>query len=577
MLWLLMAAAMLYVRPPASLDELRLLAISWEMWQREVFLIPALNELAAPEQPPLLPWLVIVGWKIFGVNDWWPRLLPAIFSFGSLLLVSRVATLLWMDQIKMPRYVPFVLLASWLWIFYFTFALVDHLQTFFTLLGLYGILHAWRYTTRVGWFIYGFAIGCAVLASGLTSLLYTMPVALAGPIWAGREHALRWRNWYIDLATGLVFGVALVAMWGLVVTIEFGYGYAIDHLVGVLPENLKMFSADRPMYWYLVLIPIALLPWAAWPLVYSRAFRMMRRVPSIGFIFCAIWIVPVLIVLSVLGPRQPQYLLPILPAFALLIGYLLYNDDLIDHGEHRFVVSLMLPTLLVGLALTGAAYLPDQNWLPEQLRGISPIVGGAIALTALVVYGLPQAGVIGRVVIIIFGLLLAVAPNLPDKEFLPELLRELPVYVGIIIALIGVAITWMPSLTLDQRIARNAVFNMLLVIVALGYVYKDKTEYNQAINNAKYLEQVEVNGLPVAHVGMYQGQFHYYGRLRESYQELQPEEVAAWVQENPDGVVITYTNGWQPDSSQKAIAPEFESPFADTVLRVWSAKTLQSI
>jgi 4-amino-4-deoxy-L-arabinose transferase-like glycosyltransferase len=264
-LWVLMVVALFYFRPPASLDELRLLAIAWEMWQREIFLIPVLNELAAPEQPPLMPWLIIVGWKLLGVNDWWPRLLPALFSLFSLFLVSRIAALLWMDQIKMPRYVPFVILASWLWGFYLTFALIDHILTFFTLLALFGILHAWRYTTRVGWFIYGFATGCAVLASGLTSLLYTLPVALAGPLWAGREHALRWRNWYLDIATGLVVGVGLVAMWGLVVSIEYGVGYALDHLVGVLPEELNLFARNQPMYWYAVLLPVAIMPWTVCP------------------------------------------------------------------------------------------------------------------------------------------------------------------------------------------------------------------------------------------------------------------------------------------------------------------------
>lgn len=576
LLWLLTVVVLLVVRPPASQDELRLLAISWEMWQREVFLIPALNQMAAPEQPPLMPWLIVLGWKIFGVNDWWPRLLPALFSLASLFLVSRIASLLWMDQLKMPRYVPFVMLASWLWAFYLTFALVDHLLTFFTLLALYGILHAWRYTTRVGWFIYGFATGCAVLASGLTSLLYTMPVALAGPLWAGREHALRWRNWYIDIATGLIVGVGMVAMWGLVVSIEFGYGYAIDHLVGVLPENLKMFDADRPIYWYLVLLPVALLPWSAWPLVYSRAWQIRGRVPSVGVVFCAVWVVPVLVVLSVLGPRQPQYLLPILPAFALLITYLLHNDDLIDHGEHRLVVSLMLPTTILGLVLAGIAYLPDQSWLPERLHGISPVVGGAIAFASLLGFGLPRAGLVIRVIIIAIGVLLAVVPNLPQNVVLPAWLRELPVFVGVAIALVGVAIGWFPSLTLDQRVVRNALFNALLVIVALSYAYKDKTEYTNAITSARYFEQVEVQLLPVAHVGVYDGQFHFYGRLRESWKELLPEEVTAWAQANPTGRVISYANSWQPDTSNRAITPEYEAPFFGTTLQVWTADSLQS-
>lgn len=572
-LWCLMTAALIAIRPPASPDELRLLGIAWEMWQRDVLLIPVLNELAAPEQPPLMPWLIIAGWKLFGVNDWWPRLLPSLFSLFSLFLVSRIAALLWMDQIKMPRYVPFVMLSSWLWAFYLTLALTDHLLTFFTLLALFGILHAWRYATRVGWFIFGFATAAAVLASGLTSLLYTLPVAIAGPLWAGREHALRWKNWYIDIGTGLVFGISLVAMWGLVVSLEYGYGYAVDHLVGVLPEELKMFAQNQPVYWYLLLLPVAFLPWVAWPLVYSRVLQIIDRLPSIGLIFCGVWVVPVLVVLSIFGPRQPQYLLPILPAFALLVAYLLFNDELTDQGENRFVVSLMFPTVLAGLAIVGVHYLPDQSILPEVLRGISPVFGAVVALSGLLIYGLPTAGVLVRVLIIIVGVLLAVIPLMPDSDIFPQVLRELPAYAGIVIALLGATIGLLPALTFDQRVVRNAVFNIVLVIVAVWYVY-DKNEYRTVIASAKFLEQMELDRSPVAHIGTYNGQFHFYGRLRESYKEITPEEIPTWIAEHPAGVVITYADGWQPQAGEKPAIPLFESPYGDTTIRIFSASAL---
>jgi 4-amino-4-deoxy-L-arabinose transferase-like glycosyltransferase len=572
-LWCLMAAALIYIRPPVSQDELRLLGIAWEMWQRDVLLIPVLNELAAPEQPPLMPWLILLGWKIFGVNDWWPRVLPALFSLFSLFLVSRIAALLWMDQLRMPRYVPFVMLSSWLWVFYLTLTLTDHLLTFFTLLALFGILHAWRYTTRVGWFIFGFATGAAVLASGLTSLLYTLPVAIAGPLWAGREHALRWRNWYFDIGTGLVFAISLVALWGLVVSLEYGYGYAIDHLVGVLPEELKMFAQNQPIYSYLVLLPVAFLPWVAWPLVYSRALQVSDRLPSIGFIFCAAWVVPVLVVLSVLGPRQPQYLLPILPAFALLVTYLLFNDELIDQGEDRFVVSLMFPTMALGLVLLGIAFAPDASWLPAALKGISPVVGGSITLAALLVFGLPRSGLVVRVVIIVLGVSLAAAPSLPNNDVLPAVLTELPIYVGIVIALLGSTLGLLPTLTFEQRVVRIAVFNIVLVIAAQWYV-TDKNEYQSVITSARFLGQMELDRSPVAHMGTYHGQFHFYGRLRNAYKEVTPEDILAWVAANPAGVVITYGDGWQPRVGNKSPVPLFESPYAGTTLRIFSAAAL---
>ncbi len=576
-LWLILVLAALYVRPPTSLDELKLLAVSWEMWQQDVFLLPILNGFDNPDQPPLMPWLVMLGWKIFGVNDWWPRVLSALFSLMSLFIIGRISAFLWMDQLKMPRYTAYILLGSWLWVYYLTVSLADNMLTSFTLLGLYGILRAWRYTTRAGWFIFGFATGCAVLSNGAVSLLYTMPVALFGPIWAGREHALRWGRWYIDIATGLIVGIGLVAIWGVVIMIEVEQGIAIalDHLTGALPTEISLFPANQPMYWYLVLLPIAILPWIAWPLVYSRFWQIKNRSPAIGLIFCLVWVIPALLVLSILGPRQPQFLLPLLPAFALMISYLLFNEELIDHGEKRFSMSLLLPMILLGIALVAAPLLQDQVWIPQALKSLSPMVGMAIAVFGLLIIGLPASGLTGRNILIAAGIFLTAIHFFSRYEVLPTMpWGEVPLYAGIGTGLLGVALIWVPTFTLDQRIIRNAIFSMVTVVGLMAYVNKDNNSRVDISSTAQYLASMEQLQVPVAHVGEYEGQFHYYGRLSRSITSVSPETLTAWLAQNPRGVVITYANAWQPDARIVRRTLEHSAPFADTELRIWKASVL---
>lgn len=575
-LWLLLVIAALFVRSPTSVDELKLLSVSWEMWRQDVILLPILNGFDNPEQPPLMPWLIMLGWKVFGVNDWWPRVLSALFSLMSLFVIGRISAYLWMDQLKMPRYTAFILLGSWLWVFYLTVSLADNMLTFFTLLGLYGILRAWRYTTRAGWFIFGFATGCAVLSNGAVSLLYTMPVALLGPIWAGREHALRWGHWYIDIATGLIVGVGLVAIWGIVIIIEVEQGFAIalDHLVGALPTEISLFPADQPMYWYLVLLPVAMLPWVAWPLIYSRLWQIKNRLPAIGLIFCLVWVVPVLLVLTMLGPRQPQFLLPLLPAFALMISYLLFNEELVDHGEKRFSMSLVWPTILLGIVLAAAPMLADKPWVPQTLKTLSPIVGASIAAFGLLIVGLPASGTTGRVVLIIGGLFLVLVRVLPQTELLPAMLWDLPLYVGVGVALFGVALTWLPTFTLDQRIIRNAIFSMVTVTGLMAWMYAGDNNHADIRRSAQYLASMEQLQVPVAHMEEYQGQFHYYGRLSRSITSLSPESMGEWLAQNPRGVVVTYANAWQPNPDIVKTAPAYSAPFANTELRIWKASVL---
>ncbi len=579
MLWLLLVIAALFVRSPTSIDELKLLAVSWEMWQQDVFLLPVLNGFDNPDQPPLMPWLIMLGWKIFGVNDWWPRVLSALFSLMSLFVIGRIAAYLWMDQLKMPRYTAYILLGSWLWVFYLTVSLADNMLTFFTLLGLYGILRAWRYTTRAGWFIFGFATGCAVLSNGLVSLLYTMPVALLGPIWAGREHALRWVHWYIDIATGLIVGIGLVGLWGLVIIIEMEQGMAIalDHLTGALPTEISLFPKNQPMHWYLVLLPVAILPWIAWPLIYSRLWHVKDKPIALGLIFCLVWVIPALLVLSMLGPRQPQFLLPLLPAFALMISHLLFNEELVDHGEKRFSMSLIWPTILLGIVLAAAPMLENEPWVPQILKTLSPLVGASIVAFGLLIIGLPASGLAGRMFFIIGGILLTLIPALPQIEVLPAVLWELPLYVGIGVGLFGVALTWLPTFTLDQRIIRNAIFSMVTVTGLMIWMNANDNSGADIHRSAQYLASKQQLQVPVAHVGEYQGQFHYYGRLNQPITSLSPETLGKWLAQNPRGIVVTYANAWQPNADVVNTAPEYSAPFANTELRIWKASVLAGV
>lgn len=576
-LWLLLVIVALFVRPLGSVDELKLLAVTWEMWQQGNFLLPVFNGFDAPEQPPLMPWFIHIGWTVFGVNDWWPRVLSALFSLMSLFIIGRISALLWMDQLKMPRYTAFILLGSGLWVFYLTVSLADNMLTFFTLLGLYGILRAWRYTTRVGWLIFGFATGCAVLSNGLMSLLYTLPVALLGPIWAGREHALRWTNWYIDMSTGLLVGLGLVGLWGLliVIQVEQGTAIAIDHVIGALPPEISLFPKNQPTYSYLYFLPAALLPWMAWPLIYSRIWQVKDKSVALGLIFCLVWVVPVLMVLSVLGPRQPQFLLPLLPAFALLIANLLFNEELIDHGEQRFSMSLLLPTLLLGISLAVAPMLASETWVPQPLKELSPVIGLSITAFVLLVIVLPASGFAGRIFFIFSGVLLALIPTFPRIEQLPTVLWDLPIYVGIGVALFGVALTWLPTFTLDQRIIRNAIFSMVTVTGLMTWMNFHESSIAGIRSSANYIATLDQRNIPVAHIGEYQGEYHFYGRLTQPITSVTPETLGEWVAKNPRGVVITYTNAWQPNVAKSRAV--YSAPYYGSELRAWKASDLAGI
>src|SRR3990167_10507470 len=90
-LWLVLVAVALYLRPLFPIDETRYVAVAWEMWLRGDFLVPHLNGQPYSHKPPFLFWMFQLGWGLFGVNEWWPRLVPPLFGLANLYLVAVLA------------------------------------------------------------------------------------------------------------------------------------------------------------------------------------------------------------------------------------------------------------------------------------------------------------------------------------------------------------------------------------------------------------------------------------------------------------------------------------------------------
>ena len=167
LLWLALVIATLFTRPLWPLDETRYASVAWDMWLRGDLLVPHLNGTPYSHKPPLLFWLIQIGWWLFGVNEWWPRLVPALFALANLFLCAHLARRLWPGERDIGPLAAWLLFGGLLWLALIGPLLFDMLLVFCVLLGMIGVLRAWA--VRHGWsswLIVGAAIGLGVLAKG---------------------------------------------------------------------------------------------------------------------------------------------------------------------------------------------------------------------------------------------------------------------------------------------------------------------------------------------------------------------------------------------------------------------------
>lgn len=518
-LWLLPVMAALFARSPWPVDETRALAVAWEMWSRGGT-VPVLNGVTYTEQAPLLFWLINLGWQAFGVNDWWPRVLPALFGLTSMFLTGRLANRLWPDQENVARYVPVLLMGMVFWAFYLTLALADMLTVCFTLLAMIGLVGMWRYQRRQGWLLLGSSLGLGVLASGIGILVYVAPPVLLLPFWVSGNTRPRAGRWYADVLKAAFLALVIVALSMLVLVGEGGGAYMLSLFSGPLPAApLDLFSSTRPWWWYLAALPVVLLPWSIFPLVWMRLWHIRREQTNPGFAFCLFWAWPVIIVLSALGAKQPQFLLPVIPAFALGMTYLLLAEELTYVRGDSVFSSMAFPIIVLGGAL-------------------------------------------------------AAVPGLPRVEALPDLLWEQrTVFIGLAIAGVGILLAWLPLAEMRQRITNIAAGGVGVLVIALLAIGSQFDKLYGIDQIASHLANAARQERAIAHVGPYAGQFQFAGRLTTPIAVIDVTEIAAWCAEHPSGLVITYTDVWQPRAATQA-SPVLEAPFRDQRVLIWNAGTI---
>jgi 4-amino-4-deoxy-L-arabinose transferase-like glycosyltransferase len=227
--------------------------------------------------------------------------------------------------------------------------------------------------------------------------------------------------------------------------------------------------------------------------------------------FLLAWIVPVFIAFSLVSGKQIKYLLPLLPAFALLGGYALYRAGE-QHGRPLFAT---LTVAVVGLLLTALPFAirPDNAY---WLQAISPWWG-----------------------------------------------------VGLLVAAAGLMLLRTPGPLASARVL--AVASALIVITAhLGVVRIGAQAYDLHAISTR-IEQLQSDGHQVAHVGKYHGQFHFLGRLTQPITVVEQWNGSAvdWARAHPSDYLVVYRSDW----AGLGAGALYSQPFRSTrdELTLWQA------
>jgi 4-amino-4-deoxy-L-arabinose transferase-like glycosyltransferase len=475
-LGVLLLAPVVFLLQPLPIDETRYLAVAWEMRQTGEFLVPHLNGALYSQKPPLLFWLINAGWLVTGVHAWTARAMTLLCSMLSLFLLARLVRRV-SGSANAAREASVLLLGMLYFAAFANAIMFDVLLTTCALLALHGIVDLVE-DRRRGILLAGLGIGLGILAKGPVLLLDIGFAAVLAPWW-NRGIPRGNGRYFGALIAAILLGAVIALAWAIPAALHGGPEYAhaiflaqtVDRIQGV-----KTGTHAQPIWWYIVWLPVMLLPWPLALRTRGASLRTLLR--ERGARLALAWVLPTLIVFSLIGGKQAHYLLPLLPGVALLFAIALDRSVLEIRAG---VAAIMLMAAGIALALLPgyAATRPNLDFVANT----SPWWGAGVTVIGIA--------------------LLIFAKRIRDPLW-PALATVA------VVLLFKLAVIQGPGVRYDVR----------------------------AI--AAQVHAAQQRGQPIAHLGWHHGVYEFPGRLTEPLPVLTLDEFPKWVAEHPNGLIITF-------------------------------------
>jgi 4-amino-4-deoxy-L-arabinose transferase-like glycosyltransferase len=298
-------------------------------------------------------------------------------------------------------------------------------------------------------------------------------------VWAPRP--IVFPRWFGGLLIAVLLGAAIALVWAIPAAMAGGEEYAnaiLWHQTADRAVSTKIHT--RSVFWYLPFLPMFLFPWLFWSHFWG-SLRGSRFFKDSGLRFCLVWLLSSFVVFSLLPSKQIHYLIPMLPAFALLV-----------------------------------ARVVGQNAEKPRLAGewLLPVLFGAI------------------------GIFLVYLPKTPGLSKLNWVQTVQPAWG---LSVLAIAIILALSVWIKRGLSIAALSTALVTAIFVGFIFFFRyagPAYNLA-PAAMQVKNYNEQHIPYVYVGNYQGQFNFLGRLTQPLPVMPGERIADWAAQHADGYLIS--------------------------------------
>ena len=341
-------------------------------------IVPHLNNSPYGEKPPLFYYTVYLSAKIF---RWLPDETSMRICSAFAALITIIAFFVVAGRafgFSQALVAAVILGLSPLFYWQARYLQVDMVFSAALVLAL---LAFFRFTEngRTGWY-YAFFImlALAFMTKGPLSAALAIPVIVLYLITGKRMSVIFTRHTLF----GLIVFLAVIVPWYAAVYLKEGYPFLYEN---ILRQNfLRFFEAwshKRPFYYYFTTLPLDFFPWSLFlPLGIYAAIKSWKTDDKTRFFL--LWFLWFFFFLSLSSGKISKYMLPVLPALAVIISGPMLEWD----RRYNRIVFRIVAILVMGLGAALLAYHSPhyREFMPERIMiGISGICAGILVFACL--------------------------------------------------------------------------------------------------------------------------------------------------------------------------------------------------
>ena len=359
------------------------------MVDSNAWLAPHAPDEVPLNKPPLTYWLIGISYKLFGVNYGTSRLISVLAAIGVLAIVYALGV--WLDGVRTGLTSAAILTSSYIFFSFARMAMSDMLLTLWVTAALacFAVALAER-TERAGRLaMLGYvAVALGLLTKGPVALvLIAAPIMLDLALSRNRKDFTRLR-----ILRGLILFCLIAVPYFLLVYTNLGTEPLRFFFFG---ENLRRFTGQlygdsaRPFWysltsffvdfapWSLLIVPAVWVDWRARQLDEAK-----RRVSRILYL----WLACTIALFSISSFKLDYYLLPAMPAAALIVGRLVGNAHKLPVATRRIVEAFIILSSLVIFSVASFSLGAARALAAETVVPFLPPALALVGLGTVVIY-----------------------------------------------------------------------------------------------------------------------------------------------------------------------------------------------